>query len=80
MNNVTFIHDMIDFTSSNKPILAECAGMLYLLDKLAYMSGQQFSLVGFMPGRRLCSKKLSQLVHSRSTYRHFIKATIPLRI
>jgi cobyrinic acid a,c-diamide synthase len=61
MNNVTFINEVRDFASSNKPIIAECGGMLYLLDKLTDMSGQQFSMVGLMPGQATMKKKLAAI-------------------
>jgi len=61
MNNVTFLNDVRDFASSNKPIIAECGGMLYLLDQLTDMSGQEFSMLGLMPGKAIMQKKLASI-------------------
>jgi cobyrinic acid a,c-diamide synthase len=41
--------------AAGKAIVAECGGMLYLLDSLADVRGRRASLVGLMPGRRPCS-------------------------
>ncbi|WP_245942541.1 cobyrinate a,c-diamide synthase [Candidatus Colwellia aromaticivorans] len=61
MNNVTFLNDVRHFSSSNKPIIAECGGMLYLLDQLTDLSGQQFSMLGLMPGKAIMQKKLASI-------------------
>lgn len=59
MDNVTFLRDIRAFSASNKPIVAECGGMLYLLEQLTDMEGQQFSMVGLMPGKATMQKKLA---------------------
>ena len=61
MNNVTFLSDVRDFSASNKPIIAECGGMLYLLDQLTDMLGQKFSMLGLMPGKAVMQKKLAAI-------------------
>lgn len=61
MNNVTFLRDIRAFSASNKPIVAECGGMLYLLEQLTDMEGQQFSMVGLMPGKATMQKKLAAI-------------------
>ena len=61
MNNVTFLSDIRAFSTSKKPIVAECGGMLYLLDQLTDMEGQQFSMVGLMPGKATMQKKLAAI-------------------
>ncbi|WP_232769037.1 cobyrinate a,c-diamide synthase [Colwellia sp. Bg11-28] len=61
MNNVTFLSDIRAFSASNKPIVAECGGMLYLLEQLTDMEGQQFSMLGLMPGKATMQKKLAAI-------------------
>ena len=61
MNNVSFISDVRDFAASNKPIVAECGGMLYLLDQLTDMSGKEFSMLGLVPGKAVMQKKLAAI-------------------
>ena len=57
MNNVSFLNDVRAFAASDKPIIAECGGMLYLLDQLTDMSGETFSMLGLMPGKAVMQKK-----------------------
>ncbi|WP_246129016.1 cobyrinate a,c-diamide synthase [Colwellia demingiae] len=61
MNNETFLSDIRAFAASKKPIVAECGGMLYLLDQLTDMEGQQFSMVGLIPGKATMQKKLAAI-------------------
>jgi cobyrinic acid a,c-diamide synthase len=61
MDNVTFLRDIRAFSASNKPIVAECGGMLYLLEQLTDMQGQQFSMAGLMPGKATMQKKLAAI-------------------
>lgn len=61
MSNVTFLRDIRAFAASNKPIVAECGGMLYLLEQLTDMQGQQFSMAGLMPGKATMQKKLAAI-------------------
>ncbi|MFC5697605.1 cobyrinate a,c-diamide synthase [Pseudomonas sp. GCM10022186] len=44
-----------------KPILAECGGMLYLLDALTDAGGETAELVGLLPGRATMQKRLAAL-------------------
>ncbi len=61
MNNVSFLNDIRAFAASNKQIIAECGGMLYLLDQLTDMSGQKFSMLGLLPGKAIMQKKLASI-------------------
>ena len=50
---------------ANKPIVAECGGMLYLLDSLTDKQGQQAQMLGILPGDAVMQGKLSNLgLHS----------------
>ncbi|NWL75966.1 cobyrinate a,c-diamide synthase [Pseudomonas taiwanensis] len=46
---------------AGKPILAECGGMLYLLDALTDASGESAELVGLLSGRATMQKRLAAL-------------------
>ncbi|MBD9575593.1 cobyrinate a,c-diamide synthase [Pseudomonas sp. PDM23] len=44
-----------------KPILAECGGMLYLLDALTDVAGERAALLGLLPGEARMQKRLAAL-------------------
>ncbi|MBB4863865.1 cobyrinic acid a,c-diamide synthase [Pseudomonas nitritireducens] len=44
-----------------KPILAECGGMLYLLDALTDVAGERAELLGLLPGEARMQKRLAAL-------------------
>ena len=46
---------------ADKPLYAECGGMLYLLESLTNKSGQQATLVGLLPGSATMQGKLQGL-------------------
>lgn len=47
--------------AQGKPIVAECGGMLYLLESLADSEGRQARMAGLLPGRAVMQKKLARL-------------------
>lgn len=49
------------FADSGKPVLAECGGMLYLLEHLTDQNGTMFPMVGVLPGRATIQRKLVAL-------------------
>jgi cobyrinic acid a,c-diamide synthase len=48
-------------TSAGKPLLAECGGMLYLLDSLTDVEGTRAELVGLLSGDAVMQKRLAAL-------------------
>ena len=46
---------------AGKPLLAECGGMLYLLDALTDVEGQRAELLGLLPGEAVMQKRLAAL-------------------
>ena len=51
--------------AAGKPIVAECGGMLYLLDVLTDMQGRSANMVGLLPGSATMQSKLANLgLHS----------------
>lgn len=61
MNNQSFIDDVKSFAKEDKPIVAECGGMLYLLEQLTDLAQQEFSMVGLLPGKAQMQKKLAAI-------------------
>jgi cobyrinic acid a,c-diamide synthase len=47
--------------TSNKPIVAECGGMLYLLESLTDAAGNRAEMLGLLPGHAVMQKRLSAL-------------------
>ncbi len=47
--------------TAGKPLLAECGGMLYLLDALTDVEGQRAELVGLLAGEATMQKRLAAL-------------------
>ncbi len=59
--NRTVKNSIREHHSRGKPILAECGGMLYLLDSLTDNAGQCAAMVGLLPGEATMHKRLSNL-------------------
>ncbi|MDR2386578.1 MAG: cobyrinate a,c-diamide synthase [Deltaproteobacteria bacterium] len=59
-SNHSLIKDLVAFHLAEKPILAECGGLLYLLNKLTYQ-GQSKNLVGLLPGQAVLTDGLKGL-------------------
>ena len=47
--------------AAGKPLLAECGGMLYLLDALTDVQGERAELLGLLPGEAVMQKRLAAL-------------------
>ncbi len=47
--------------AAGEPLLAECGGMLYLLDSLTDVDGNRAELLGLLPGDAVMQKKLAAL-------------------
>jgi cobyrinic acid a,c-diamide synthase len=52
---------------SGQPLLAECGGMLYLLDGLTSVDGERAALLGLMPGEATMQKRLAALALQQVT-------------
>lgn len=54
-----------DFHAADKPIVAECGGMLYLSESLTDMDGQAEEMIAILPGHAHMQKRLGNLgMHS----------------
>lgn len=59
--NMSMRESIQQHIQSNKPTLAECGGMLYLLDQLTTKSGETTEMVGALPGKASMQDKLQGL-------------------
>lgn len=59
--NATMLADIRAHRSADKPLLAECGGMLYLLDALTDVEGVRAPLVGLLQGEAVMQKRLAAL-------------------
>jgi len=53
-----------------KPVVAECGGMLYLLDTLTDIEGTRHAMLGILPGDAAMQRKLSRLAMQRIDTMH----------
>lgn len=60
-NNASMREALRTHHAAGKPLLAECGGMLYLLDQLADSEGRQAEMAGLLPGKAQVGKKLAAL-------------------
>lgn len=60
-NNASMHKSIKQHHASNKPILAECGGMLYLLKTLTDKENNKANMVGVMPGEGVMQQKLAGL-------------------
>jgi cobyrinic acid a,c-diamide synthase len=59
--NVSMLNAIRAHHRAGKPLLAECGGMLYLLDALTDVDGQRAELVGLLAGEAVMQKRLAAL-------------------
>lgn len=59
--NQTMQYSIRSHHKQGKPILAECGGMLYLLDCLTDSEGKCADMVGLLPGKATMQKRLANL-------------------
>jgi len=56
--------------AKEKPVVAECGGMLYLLDTLTDIEGTRHTMLGILPGDAAMQRKLSRLAMQRIDTMH----------
>jgi cobyrinic acid a,c-diamide synthase len=59
--NTSMLNAIRQHHQADKPLLAECGGMLYLLDALTDVDGQRAELVGLLAGEAVMQKRLAAL-------------------
>jgi cobyrinic acid a,c-diamide synthase len=57
-NNTRCLTQLKQHANAHKPIVAECGGMLLLLEQLTNAQGESFDLAGILPGYASMSQKL----------------------
>ncbi|UVJ42895.1 cobyrinate a,c-diamide synthase [Pseudomonas sp. LS1212] len=60
-DNASMLADIRAHHEAGKPLLAECGGMLYLLDALTDVQGQRAELAGLLKGEAVMQKRLAAL-------------------
>lgn len=60
-DNASMLADIRAHHAAGKPLLAECGGMLYLLDALTDVQGQRAELAGLLKGEAVMQKRLAAL-------------------
>ncbi|WP_438392185.1 cobyrinate a,c-diamide synthase [Caballeronia sp. DA-9] len=68
--NVTTAASIRAHVDAKKAVVAECGGMLYLLDSLTDIEGTQHAMLGLLPGDAKMQKRLSRLAMQRIESRH----------
>jgi cobyrinic acid a,c-diamide synthase len=53
-----------------RPVVAECGGMLYLLDSLTGLDGTRHAMLGLLPGDAAMQKRLARLAMQRMDTKH----------
>jgi len=59
--NTPMLEAIRDHHHAGKPLLAECGGMLYLLDALTDVAGERAELLGLLAGEAVMQKRLAAL-------------------
>lgn len=59
--NASMKQSLLNHFEAGKPLLAECGGMLYLLDELEDKEGNKAEMVGILAGRAVMQPKLAGL-------------------
>lgn len=64
-NNSSLVQSLIDHAQTGKPILAECGGMLFLLESLTDAGGKCAKMAAVIPGKARLLPRLANLgLHS----------------
>lgn len=60
-SNATAAHSIRAHAAAHKPLVAECGGMLYLLDALTDTAGARHTMLGLLPGHATMQTRLAAL-------------------
>jgi cobyrinic acid a,c-diamide synthase len=58
--NASLLQDIREFSEANKPVYAECGGLMYLAHRLTTLEGQSYSMAGVLP---ISVEMTTSLVH-----------------
>jgi cobyrinic acid a,c-diamide synthase len=59
--NGTMLDDIRTFARSDRPVYAECGGLMYLSEAIHTLGGERHPMVGLVPGEAMMSDKLEAL-------------------
>ncbi|TGM98523.1 cobyrinate a,c-diamide synthase [Leptospira dzoumogneensis] len=60
-NNKDLMQEIGNFAASERPIYAECGGLMYLSSEIKNIEGQSFPMIGLIPGKAIMGPKLKSL-------------------
>ncbi|TGM98173.1 cobyrinate a,c-diamide synthase [Leptospira yasudae] len=59
--NREMLNDILEFAYTNRPVYAECGGLMYLSDSIRLVNGESYPMVGLIPGTVIMGDKLKAL-------------------
>jgi cobyrinic acid a,c-diamide synthase len=59
--NSTWLASMRAFAETNRPVLAECGGMMVLFDTLTTRDGAEHQMAGLLPGKVVMGQRLAAI-------------------
>lgn len=68
--NRSMRRSVLQFADSERPVYAECGGMMYLTEQLQTLDGRRHEMVGVFDARAVMSPKLKALGYVEATLRH----------
>jgi cobyrinic acid a,c-diamide synthase len=68
--NRTLLQDVRDFANANKPIYAECGGLMYLAEKLTTIDGKTYLMAGVLPVAIEMTKSLVHFGYADVEFTH----------
>jgi cobyrinic acid a,c-diamide synthase len=68
--NGRLLQDIRDFAEANKPIYAECGGLMYLAEKLTTIEGQSYPMAGILPVAIEMTKSLVHFGYADVEFAH----------
>jgi cobyrinic acid a,c-diamide synthase len=68
--NGRLLQEIRDFAAANKPIYAECGGLMYLAEKLTVIEGHSYSMAGVLPVAIEMTKSLVHFGYADVEFAH----------
>jgi cobyrinic acid a,c-diamide synthase len=68
--NVRLLQDIREFADANKPIYAECGGLMYLAEKLTTIEGQSYPMASILPVAIEMTKSLVHFGYADVEFTH----------
>ena len=63
--NITLRNEIKDFCSQEKPVYAECGGLIYLGERVTTIEGKTYEMVGFLPIETTMKKNFQALGYAK---------------